>query len=232
MKTIGLLGGMSWESTRTYYHHLNTMVKDRLGGLNSAPIMMASVNFAELEACLSAGDWLQIEAILTEQARRVEAGGAECLLLCTNTMHKVAPAIEASISIPFFHIADALGAALADDGISTIGLLGTRFTMIEDFYSARLQSRYGIKTLIPEETDIGLIDDIIFKELCLGVVKPESRRQYQAIMDRLAARGAESIALACTEIEMLITSDDCALPLNDTTYLHAAHAADWAMAGQ
>lgn len=229
MKTIGLLGGMSWESTRTYYNHLNTLVKERMGGLNSARLLLSSVNFAELEACLSSGDWAEIETRLKAEARKVQAGGADCLILCTNTMHKIAPQLEAAIDIPFLHIADALGDDLQRQGISCIGLLGTRFTMVEDFYAARLKQKFGIDTLIPSDEDIARIDAIIFQELCLGVVRDESRAVYLEIMDKLTDQGAASIALACTEIEMLIRPEDTAIPLNDTTYLHAAYAAGWAM---
>ena len=230
MKTIGLLAGMSWESSRTYYHHLNTMVKERLGGLNSAHLMMNSVNFAGLEACMREGDWATISATLVGEARKVQQGGAECLLLCTNTMHKVAPDIEKAIDIPFFHIADTLGASLKSQGVETVGLLGTRFTMVEDFYAARLQERFGIKVVSPVEDDISRLDKIIFDELCLGVVKDESRRYYQDAIDRLAERGAGGVALACTEIEMLIGPDDVDLPVFDTTVLHAAYAVEWALA--
>ena len=229
MKTIGLLGGMSWESTRTYYNHLNTLVRERLGGLNSARVMLSSVNFAPLEEAMGRGDWDSISEALCHEARQLEAGGAECLLLCTNTMHKLAPAIEAGLSIPFLHIADALGRDLASKGVTEVGLLGTRFTMVEDFYSTRLGEGFGIKTLIPEEDDIAVIDRIIFEELCLGVVRDESREKYLGIMGKLMARGAGSIALACTEIEMLITPDTTDIPCCDTTYLHALDAVDWAM---
>ena len=229
MKTIGLLGGMSWESTRTYYNHLNTLVRERLGGLNSARVLLSSVNFAPLEKAMGRGDWDSIAETLCREARQLETGGAECLLLCTNTMHKLAPAIEDGLSVPFLHIADALGRDLASQGIAEVGLLGTRFTMVEDFYSARLQERFGIKTLIPEEDDIAIIDRIIFEELCLGVVRDESRQMYLGVMGKLMERGAGSIALACTEIEMLITPDNTDIPCCDTTYLHALNAVDWAM---
>lgn len=229
MKIIGLLGGMSWESTRTYYDHLNVITRERLGGLHSARVVLNSINFAPLEAMMAAGDWNGVEQTLITEARRVEAAGAEGLLLCTNTMHKVAPQIEKAIGIRFFHIADCLGESLMQKGVKTVGLLGTRFTMIEDFYALRLAERYGIKTLTPDEDDIATIDRIIFEELCVGVVRDGAREQYLSIMEKLVGQGAETIALACTEIEMLITPQDTAIPLADTTWLHAATAADWAM---
>lgn len=227
---IGLLGGMSWESTRTYYNHLNIMAREARGGLHSARVILNSVNFAPLEDMMSKGDWSGVAASLTAEARRLETAGADGLLLCTNTMHKVAPIIEAEISIKFFHIADCLGAHLQQKGVRQIGLLGTRFTMVEDFYAQRLETHYGIKTLIPDEQEIALIDRIIFEELCVGIVRDESRKAYLDIMENLARRGAESIALACTEIEMLITPDRTDLPLDDTTFLHADAASRWALA--
>ena len=229
MKVIGLLGGMSWESTRTYYNHLNTLARERLGGLNSARVLLSSVNFAPLEEAMGRGDWDCIAGTLCHEARQLEAGGAECLLLCTNTMHKLAPAIEAELSVPFLHIADALGRELSSRGIDRVGLLGTRFTMVEDFYSARLQEGFGIGTLIPDEDDIAIVDRVIFEELCLGVVRDESRGKYLGIMEKLMARGAGSIALACTEIEMLVTPETTEIPCCDTTYLHALDAVNWAM---
>ena len=229
LKIIGLLGGMSWESTRTYYNHLNTIIRDQMGGLHSAKVMLNSVDFAPLEEMMRSGDWAQIEQTLISEAARLEAGGAEAVLLCTNTMHKVAPQLEAALGIRFFHIADCLGASLQAKGVRKVGLLGTRFTMIEDFYSKRLAEKFGIETLIPDIDEITTIDRIIFDELCVGKVKEVSRKAYLAIMDKLARRGAESIALACTEIEMLITPADTELPLEDTTFLHAETAARWSM---
>lgn len=229
MKIIGLLGGMSWESTRTYYNHLNTIIRDQMGGLHSARVMLNSVDFAPLEEMMRRGDWGEVEKTLITEAERLEAAGAEGLLLCTNTMHKVAPQLEAAIGIRFFHIADCLGASLQAKGVRKLGLLGTRFTMIEDFYSKRLAEKFGIETLIPDRDDITTIDRIIFEELCVGQVREASRQAYLAIMDKLARNGAESIALACTEIEMLITAAHTALPLEDTTFLHADTAARWSM---
>lgn len=230
MKTIGLLGGMSWQSTRSYYELVNGMVAERLGGLHSAEILMRSVDFAGFEAAMRRGDWPMIETRLAGEAHALEAGGADCLLLCTNTMHKMFDGIAARVGIPFFHIADTLGTALAADGLTRVGLLGTRFTMREDFYARRLGDGFGIQLVLPDDSRMTEIDDIIFKELCHGAVEDSSRVAYQAIMDDLAGRGAEAIVLGCTEIEMLIKPEHHALPLYDTTRLHARHAVDWALA--
>ena len=230
MKTIGLLGGMSWQSTRSYYELVNRMVAERLGGLHSAEILMRSVDFAGFEAAMRRGDWPMIETRLAAEAGALEAGGADCLLLCTNTMHKMFEGIAARVGIPFFHIADTLGVALAADGLTRVGLVGTRFTMSEDFYARRLGDGFGIQLVLPDDSQMTEIDDIIFKELCHGTVEDSSRVAYQAIMDDLAGRGAEAIVLGCTEIEMLIKPKHHALPLYDTTRLHARHAVDWALA--
>lgn len=229
MKTIGLLGGMSWQSTRSYYGLLNEMVADRLGGLHSADILMRSVDFSGLESAMRRGDWDMIETRLGDEAAALESAGAGCLLLCTNTMHKMYDGIASRIDIPFFHIADTLGLALAADGITRVGLLGTRFTMLEDFYAMRLRDGFGIEVILPDEAQMTDIDDIIFKELCRGIVTDGARKTYQSVMDDLAERGAGAIALACTEIEMLIKKDHHALPLYDTTQLHARQAVEWAL---
>lgn len=229
MKTIGLLGGMSWQSTRSYYGLLNEMVADRLGGLHSADILMRSVDFSGLESAMRRGDWDMIETRLGNEAAALESAGAGCLLLCTNTMHKMYDGIASRIDIPFFHIADTLGLALAADGITRVGLLGTRFTMLEDFYAMRLRNGFGIEVILPDEAQMTDIDDIIFKELCRGIVTDGARKTYQSVMDDLAERGAGAIALACTEIEMLIKKDHHALPLYDTTQLHARQAVEWAL---
>ncbi|HCV88946.1 MAG TPA: aspartate/glutamate racemase [Alphaproteobacteria bacterium] len=230
MKMIGLIGGMSWQSTRVYYDLLNEAVAAARGGLHSAEILMRSVDFADLEAAMRRGDWQMIEARLGDEAAALASGGADCLLLCTNTMHKMFDGIAARVDVPFFHIADTLGQALAADGLTRIGLLGTRFTMVEDFYAARLQARFGVETLLPEEAQIAAIDRIIFEELCRGEVRDGSRDLYLDIIDDLAARGAEGIILGCTEIEMLIKPHHHHLPLYDTTKLHALHAVQWALA--
>lgn len=229
MKTIGMLGGMSWQSTKTYYDNLNKLVGAKLGGLNSADILLKSVNFEPYEQWLSQGAWDTIESHLSADARSLEQAGADCLILCTNTMHKVFSQIEAQLSIPFFHIADCLGHRLTEDGIQKIGLLGTRFTMTEPFYAERLKSRFDIETLIPDEEGVTEVDRVVFSELCVGQVKDESRAQYLNIMQDLADRGAQAIVLACTEIEMLVKPEDFFLPLYDTTQIHTEFAVNWAL---
>ena len=224
MKTIGLIGGMSWQSTRTYYDALNEAVADRLGGLHSAEILMRSVDFAGLEDAMRRGDWALIERRLGDEAAALEAGGAGCLLLCTNTMHKLFESIASRVEIPFFHIADTLGHALSRDRLQRVGLLGTRFTMTGDFYATRLLDGFGIEVIVPDEGQIETIHTIIFDELCRGIVRDGSRDGYLEIMDDLASRGAEGIVLGCTEIEMLVKPQHHALPLYDTTLLHARHA--------
>ena len=229
MKTIGLLGGMSWQSTRVYYDLVNKAVAGRRGGLHSAEILMRSVDFAGLEAAMRRGDWPMIEARLGDEAAALAAGGADCLLLCTNTMHRMFDGIAARVDIPFFHIADTLGRALEADGLRRVALLGTRFTMTENFYAARLAAGFGIETMVPGGSQIVDIDRIIFEELCHGVIADGSRGILLGIMDDLASRGAEGIILGCTEIEMLVKPRHHHLPLYDTTALHAHHAVDWAL---
>ena len=229
MRQIGLLGGMSWESTTSYYSLINRQIKQELGGLHSARILLNSVNFSGLEVCLRTGDWDEIARQLSAEARILEKAGADCLLLCTNTMHKVYDQISTPLSIPFFHIADTLGAALAQANISKIGLLGTRFTMVEDFYARRLKDNFKIDVVIPDEPDIDIINAVVFDELCLGIINDTSRQAYQEIIKRLGSKGAEAVALACTEIEMLIKPYDVELPVFDTTALHAAAATNWAL---
>lgn len=229
MKTIGLLGGMSWESTQTYYRLINEAVRDRLGGLHSAECVLYSVDFEPIEQLQSAGAWEAAGAILADAARRVESAGADFLVLCTNTMHKVAPLIEAAIEIPLLHLADATGAAVKSAGFQTVGLLGTRFTMGEDFYRGRLAERHGLEVLIPSEPERELIDRVIFDELCLGRCLDGSRRQYLEIIDRLAQNGAEAVILGCTEISLLVKPTDTTVPLLDTTAIHAERAVEWAL---
>ncbi|MEK9558656.1 MAG: aspartate/glutamate racemase family protein [Alphaproteobacteria bacterium] len=229
MKTIGLIGGMSWQSTRTYYDLLNEMVAARLGGLHSAEILMRSVDFAGLEAAMQRGEWTAIESRLGDEAAALEQGGADCVLLCSNTMHKLYGGIAARVGVPFFHIADTLGHALAADGLTRVGLLGTRFTMVEDFFATRLRDRFDIEVVVPDDRQIECIDTVIFNELCRGIVEDRSRESYLEIMNGLAVRGAEGVILGCTEIEMLVKPEHHALPLYDTTLLHARHAVEWAL---
>jgi len=229
MKTIGLLGGMSWESTVEYYRAINQGVKKLLGGLHSAKIVLYSVDFDSIEKQQHMGNWQATAAILAKAARRIERVGADFLLICTNTMHKVAPEIEKAINIPLLHIADATAETLVQDGLKTVGLLGTAFTMEQDFYKGRLSERYGLKVMVPNESDRKLIHGIIYKELCLGNIQHSSRQEYVRIVGELAASGAEAIILGCTEIGMLIRQSDTNVPLYDTTAIHAAKAVEWAI---
>ena len=229
MKTIGLLGGMSWESTSGYYRTINEGIKDRLGGLHSAQIVMFSVDFDPIEKLLHEGDWEEITNILSGAAERIEAAGADFLLICTNTMHKVAPQIEDAINIPFLHIADATGEILVSKNIKTVGLLGTAFTMEQAFYKGRIEDRFGLKILIPSEVDRRIIHDVIFKELCLGEINPESKQQFLGIIETLSKKGAEGVILGCTEIGMLVNQTDTEVALFDTTEIHAEAAVEKAI---
>jgi len=224
MKTIGLLGGMSWESTVTYYRLLNEGIRDRLGGLHSAKILMYSVDFAEIEELMSSGRWDEAARELGTAAENLEHAGAELLMICTNTLHKVAGRVAGTVSIPLIHIADATGRRAAEDGIKTIGLLGTRFTMEEDFYRSILKERFGMDVLIPAESERRMIDDVIFKELCVGKIEPASRDAYRSVVDALHKQGAEAIILGCTEISLLLKPGDTGIPLYDTTEIHAEQA--------
>lgn len=228
MKTIGLLGGMSWESTQTYYRLLNENVKSALGGLHSAKVILYSVDFAEIEALQHQGRWDETAQILSAAARSVETAGADVLLIGTNTMHKVAPQIEAAIAIPLLHIADATANVLLEAGIDRIGLLGTRFTMEQAFYRERLEAR-GIEVLTPDPAQRDLIHQVIYEELCLGVIDEQSRKPYLAIVEDLAQRGAQGVILGCTEIGLLIQQADTRVPLYDTTRIHAEQAVAYAL---
>ncbi|MBN1813431.1 MAG: aspartate/glutamate racemase family protein [Anaerolineae bacterium] len=224
MKTIGLLGGMSWESTKTYYHLINEGVKARLGGLHSAKIAMISVDFHEIEQRQYEGDWAGTASILIDAARKTEAAGADFLLICTNTMHKIAPEIEQAIGIPLLHIADATAQHIRDIGIETVGLLGTNFTMEQSFYKGRMTDEYDLNVLIPDKADRDLIHRVIYKELCLGKIEAASRSEYLRIMQALVDRGAEAIILGCTEIGLLVQPEHTDIPLFDTTVIHAEAA--------
>jgi len=229
MKTIGLLGGMSWESTVGYYRAINEGVKNTLGGLHSAKIAMYSVDFEPIEKLQHAGDWKGTAIILSEAARSVESAGADFLLICTNTMHKVAPEIEKSIKIPLLHIADATAEVLVHEGIKTVGLLGTAFTMEQDFYKGRLSENYGLNVLVPNEEDRQIVHKIIYQELCLGKIQADSKTEYLRIIDMLANQGAEAVILGCTEIGMLVSQDDTKVKLFDTTAIHAEKAVEYAI---
>jgi len=229
MKTIGLLGGMSWESTMGYYRAINEGVMHRLGGLHSAKIVMYSVDFEPIEQLQHAGDWDGAARILAEAAGNIQAAGADFLLICTNTMHKVAPEIGASLRIPVLHIADATAERLVREKIGTVGLLGTAFTMEEAFYKERLENRFGIRVLVPEQKERELVHRVIYKELCLGKIAPDSKREFVGIIEALAAEGAEAVILGCTEIGMLVQQEDTAVRLFDTTAIHAQQAVAYAL---
>ena len=224
MKTIGLIGGMSWESTVPYYRMINEAIREMLGGLHSAKIVLYSVEFAEIERLQHEGRWDEAGAVLADVAQRLERAGADFLVLCTNTMHIVAPQIEAAVSIPLLHIADPTAEEIHRHGLKTVGLLGTRFTMEKDFYRARLEHA-GLRVLIPNDHDRDIVHHIIYDELCLGRTEDTSREAYKEVMARLIAAGAEGIILGCTEIELLIGPNDAPVPLFDTTALHARAAA-------
>jgi aspartate racemase len=228
MRKIGLLGGMSWESTALYYRLVNEDVRDRLGGFHSARLALASVDFADIEAMQVAGDWDAAGRALAEEARSLEAAGAECLVLCTNTMHKVAGAIEGAVGIPLLHLADVTAEAVRRAGVERVALLGTRFTMEQPFYADRLRS-HGVDVLVPEGDDLTLVHDVIYDELVLGVVREESRTAYVDVVRRLVDRGAGGVVLGCTEIELLLGPDDVEVPVFATTALHARAAVDFAL---
>ncbi|SMC21005.1 aspartate racemase [Andreprevotia lacus DSM 23236] len=231
MKTIGLIGGMSWESTVPYYRQINEAVKARLGGLYSARIVLYSVDFHQIEQLQRSGDWDTAGALLAQAASALQAAGAELLVLCTNTMHKVAPAIEAAVHIPLLHIADPTAAAIRNAGLGKVGLLGTRFTMEQAFYVERLRQQHGLQVIVPDVAQREEIHRIIYDELCLGQINPASREVYRHIMADLVAAGAQAIILGCTEIGLLVGADDASVPLFDTTALHAAGAVELALAG-
>jgi aspartate racemase len=228
MKTIGLLGGMSWESTLGYYRAINEGIKSRIGGLHSAKIAMYSVDFEPIEKLQKAGDWEGTAKILSAAARRVQAAGADFLLICTNTMHKVAPEVEAAVQIPLLHIADATAEILVKEGIESVGLLGTTFTMEQGFYKGRLISNYGLKVLVPSENDREIIHNIIYQELCLGKIKPDSKAEFLRTIESLASQGAEAVILGCTEIGMLVDQTDTNVRLLDTAQIHAEKAVEYA----
>ncbi len=229
MKTIGLIGGMSWESSTEYYRLINAFVKERLGGFHSAKCVMVSVDFAEIETLQRENRWAESAQSMIAAAQSLERAGVDLILLCTNTMHKVADDIQVNIQVPFLHIVDATAECIKAQGLTTVGLLGTRFTMEEDFYVGRLTQRHGLQALIPEAAEREMIHRVIFDELCLGDVKATSKAQYLAVIDRLVAHGAQGIILGCTEIGMLIRPEDCRVPAFDTTRLHAQAAVEFAL---
>ncbi|NDJ56529.1 aspartate/glutamate racemase [Enterobacteriaceae bacterium 4M9] len=227
MKTIGLLGGMSWESTIPYYRLINEGIKTRLGGLHSGKILLHSVDFHEIEACQSSGEWDKAGQMLADAACGLQAAGAQGIVLCTNTMHKVASAIETGCALPFIHIADATGQAIARQGLNRVALLGTRYTMEQDFYRARLREQFGIETPVPDEAQRAEINRIIFEELCMGTFSAQAKRYYQSVIEVLVEQGAQGVIFGCTEIGMLLGQQDCPVPVFDTAALHAAASVDF-----
>ena len=228
MRTLGLLGGMSWESTLPYYRIVNERVRERLGGLHSARLVLYSVDFAEIERLQHAGDWTAAGRVLADAAYALQRAGAEALVICTNTMHRVLEAIEETVDIPVLHIADSTARRMRAQGVKTIGLLGTRFTMEHDFYSGRLEEN-GFVVLTPDAAQRADVHRIIYDELCLGTIEDTSRERYRGIMADLVRRGAEGIILGCTEICLLVGAADTSVPVFDTTRIHAEDAADWAI---
>ncbi|MGF6700580.1 aspartate racemase [Paraburkholderia sp. MM5496-R1] len=229
MKTIGVIGGMSWESSTEYYRLLNRHAKARLGGHHNARSLLLTVDFASIEANQRAGDWHALGEQMADAARQLERGGADLVILATNTMHRVCESIEQAITVPFLHIADPTGAALRAAGVERVGLLGTRYTMEQTFYMGRLRERYGLDTLVPDEDERADVHRIIYDELCHGNVTDASRKVYQRVIEHLAARGAQAVILGCTEITLLIKPEDSVLPVFDTTALHAQAAVEWAI---
>jgi aspartate racemase len=230
MKRIGLLGGMSWESSAEYYRFVNEAVRKRLGGLHSADCLLRSVDFAAVEELQRTGRWNEAGKLLTAEALALVAGGAELLVLCTNTMHRVADQIAAAVEIPFVHIADTTADAVRAAGLSTVGLLATAYTMEQDFYVGRLERTHGLAVVVPDAEDRRLVHDVIYQELCLGIVKEDSRQAYRRVIGDLVGRGAEGILLGCTEIDLLIGPPDAPVPVFDTTRLHPERAVDLALA--
>jgi len=229
MRKIGLLGGMSWESSALYYQLINEGVRARLGGLHSAACVMASLDFAAIEKMQSAGDWVRAGDVLASEARGLVAAGAECLVLCTNTMHKVASQIESAVEVPLLHLVDVTADAIRNSGLERVALLGTRFTMEEPFYRERMMLR-KVQTLVPDRGERRIVNEVIYNELVLGVVKDDSRAQYRKIIERLAQAGAQGVILGCTEIELLVGQQDSPIPVFASTALHAQAAVDFALA--
>jgi len=229
MKTIGLIGGMSWESSIEYYRIINETVRDKLGGLHSARSVMYSVDFAEIEILQHQNRWEEATQLMIKAAQHVQNGGADLVLICTNTMHKMAEDVQKNIDIPLLHIADATAEVIKGRSLTKIGLLGTRYTMEEQFYKGRLETEYGLKVLIPSHEDREIIHRIIYDELCLGDVKPLSKGKYIAIIDKLIQAGAQGIILGCTEISLLVGQSDSPVPIFDTTLIHAVSAVDYAL---
>jgi len=231
VKTLGLIGGMTWHSTVAYYRLINEGVNARLGGHSSASMVMASVDFAPVQALQDRGDWTELGRLMVDAARTLEKAGAEAVVICANTMHQLAPDIEAAVRLPILHIADAAAAAVKAKGLTSVGLLGTRFTMEMDFYRGRLEKAHGLEVLVPEAPEREVVHQVIYDELGRGIVREESRRAYVKIIEALVKRGAQGVVLGCTEIPLLVKEKDSPVPVFDTTALHAAAAVDFALAG-
>ena len=229
MKTIGLIGGMSWESSAEYYRLINQETKRRLGGHHNAPTVLVTVDFAEVEGLQHRGQWQELAGILANAARQLELGGADVVVLCTNTMHKLADSITGAVRIPMLHIADAVAKTIQRSGQQRVALLGTRFTMEQAFYKDRMRERFGIDTIVPSETDRQVVHEVIYNELCHGLIRGESRAAFQEIIASLAGEGAQAVILGCTEIGLLISAPDSCLPVHDSTLIHANAAVDFAL---
>jgi len=229
MKTIGLIGGMSWESSAVYYSMINKKVKEKLGGFHSAKSIMVTVDFAEIQELQHEEKWPELDKLMVQSAKQLEAAGADFVVLCTNTMHLCSQAIVKNISIPFLHIAEATGSKIVDAGFGKVALLGTRFTMEKDFYKTYISDRFGIEIITPDETERELIHNTIYNELVQGLIKDESRKKFQEIISQLENRGAEGVILGCTEIPLLISESDVKIPVFDTTAIHAEKAVEWAL---
>ncbi|MCK9641626.1 MAG: aspartate/glutamate racemase family protein [Prolixibacteraceae bacterium] len=229
MKTIGLIGGMSWESTQDYYRIINNEVNKRLGGLHSAKSILYSVDFAEIEHLQRKGDWTKLTKMMIEAAQSLERAGAGMVVICTNTMHKMADEVQAAIGIPLINLADATGESVIAKYLNTVGLLGTKFTMEQDFYKGRLAQKYGLKVIVPDDKGRELVHKVIYEELCLGKIKDSSRAQFLEVIDNLIKSGAQGIVLGCTEIPMLVKQKDVPVPVFDTTAIHAKYAVDLAL---
>lgn len=232
VKTIGMIGGMSWESSSLYYQIINQTARERLGGLHSADSLMYSFDFHEIEALQHAGQWDEATRRMVGAAQRLERGGADFIIICTNTMHKMFADVQAAVNIPLLHIADPTAEAIKARGFTRVGLLATAYTMEQDFYKGRLTDKHGLDVIVPDKSERQQVHEIIYNELCVGVIKPESKAAYLRIIDGLAARGAQAIILGCTEITLLVKQEDTSIPLFDTTYLHAVAAVDYALAGE
>ena len=231
MKTIGLIGGLSWESSIEYYRIINQETQRRLGGLHSAKCLMHSFDFAEIEALQGAGDWKTATKRMIAAARSLEGAGADCIVICSNTMHRMADDVAAAVDLPLIHIADATAEFILADGLQSVGLLGTRYTMEQDFYKGRMADRFGLDVRIPDAEGRDIVHRIIYEELVRGVIKSDSRAGYQAVIENLRENGAQAVILGCTEIGLLIKPEHCPIPSYDTTYLHALAAVEWALGG-